>query len=177
MTNALCPIETIAIKTGTDSVDLVSSVTEGTFDVTLKPVHLAHVGVYEYEIEATAKGGATGLAKSTMEITRVCRSALVSSFIKAKTFDVPELADASETWPSASTDYVEAPLEKCTHAFTYVNKDGTETPELVLDSATGIFTLTTSPSKLTEYDVIITITTSGAPKDEVLTLEDVKITT
>ena len=90
---------------------------------------------------------------------------------------MPELADASESWPKASTDYVEAPREKCTHAFTYVNKDGSSTPELVLDKDTGLFALTTSPDKIRDYDVIVTITTSGAPKDEVLTVEDIKITT
>jgi hypothetical protein len=71
-----------------------------------------------------------------------CTSTVVDQAQKQYGFTIPESGSEKVSFPDASTDYVEDPLDGCTQEFDFLMTDGSEKPaELKIDAETGIFEL------------------------------------
>jgi hypothetical protein len=73
-----------------------------------------------------------------MQIRGACFSEILSDFEPLFSFNLPESGVVTESFPSASSDYVILDAEEgydCTQEFSFVMADGTRAPEAIgLDS-------------------------------------------
>lgn len=135
---------------------------------------------HEYTVKSTAEGGAEQTISGTTDILQVCLASLVADFEKTYTYELPATGTDPKTFPAASTAFVTAPPTtspylpsgvSCSQSFSYEMTDGSDEPEeLIIDPATGIFTLDNVATIKTSYEVNILITTTDGFNSQSLTV-------
>lgn len=103
----------------------------------------------------------------TFWITKTCQSVELVGAQKEYSYNIPAQNENEESFPAISTNYVLAPSDGCTQTFDYEMADGSAKPsELVIDSTTGLFTLTNKASQEVNYQITILVNNIGGSTED-----------
>lgn len=178
--NPYCPVEDYSLATGVSLFDFSSNLaTSDDFDVTLNAATNAVVGVHEFVVTATAEGGLTLDVAGSMTVNKICISTVNaewSSGSKQFLLDLPLFGTETEEFPTAASDYVNAPDALCTQTFSYRMANNGDLPaELTINSETGIFSLLKNQETKAVYEIEIIIDSAGGVEPHQLIIGNVDV--
>jgi hypothetical protein len=161
---------------------------------------------YAYMLRAVAEGGAYAFATGKMKLENVCTASLIAGFRSSYSYTVPASGTEEVTFPFTSAYYITEPIASssalpagvsCYQTFSYAvltdhspnvfaavwrfitgDAAAEHNPEtLVIDAATGVFTLTNPASATQSYEVEITVVTTDGYNAETLVVPGVTVET
>ena len=138
------------------------------------------IGEHSYTVTAYAEGGAVAETSGKMEITvQICTNNLVPDFALLYRFPLPESGQGSNSFPDAkSAAYISASEDGCIQSFDFKMSDGSDIkdyPELSIDSNTGVVSVATDSTKITQYSIDLVVVTTEAPEPTISTIKDVRV--
>ena len=89
---------------------------------------------------------------------------------------MPESGQSSESFPASKLAYIADSEEGCIQSFDFKMSDGSEIPsELTIDSKTGVVSVATDSTKITDYQIDLVVVTTEAPEPVISNVKGIKV--
>jgi hypothetical protein len=176
-TNSLCPITGYSLTDDGGGKYALTNLAPG-YEVRLSPVYLLVIGTYaEFEVEATASGGATATARGYMRVGPPeydCQTATLTQPADLTAFVPQPGNDYWETLVASGSSIISAAAYGCSQSFAvnlYNDGDGSLSAAPAyyeINSATGELKFNNRADNLVSEKIVITVSSTDGVADPIL---------